>query len=96
MELVSTMEISGEEREIADAYAREQCTANAKGIAELNSNLTDLKVGEVAGGKNLFNGKYIKELVSIGTDYTNRNLYDEFSSVNDITGLMYVTIGGNF
>ena len=62
----------------------------------VTSNLTNLKYGEVAGGKNLFNGKYIKELISIGTDYTNRNLYDEFSSVNDITGLKYVMFGGYF
>ena len=62
----------------------------------VTNNLTDLKYGEVAGGKNLFNGKYIKELISFGADYTNRNLYDEFSSVNDITGLMYVTFGGYF
>ena len=62
----------------------------------VTSNLTNLKYGEVAGGKNLFNGKYIKELILIGTDYTNRNLYDEFSSVNDITGLEYVMFGGYF
>ena len=59
----------------------------------VTSNLTNLKYGEVAGGKNLFNGKYIKELISIGTDYTNRNLYDEFSSANDITGSTYVIFG---
>lgn len=46
MELVSTMEISGEEREIADAVARGQIATNAQniaanteGIAGLNSNL---------------------------------------------------------
>ena len=46
MELVSTMEINGEEREIADAYARGQIATNAQniaanteGIAGLNSNL---------------------------------------------------------
>ena len=40
MELVSTIEIDGEEREIADAYAREQCTANAKSIDGINNNLS--------------------------------------------------------
>ena len=39
MELVSTMEISGEEREIADASARGQCTANAEVIDSINNNL---------------------------------------------------------
>lgn len=40
MEVVNTMEISGEEREIADAVAREQCAANAEGIDGLNNNLS--------------------------------------------------------
>lgn len=53
MEVVSTIEINGEEREIADAYAREQCAANAEGINNLNSNLDTLEYGEVAGGKNI-------------------------------------------
>lgn len=44
MELVSTMEINGEEREIADAVAREQCAANAEGIDNLNSNLSQLEI----------------------------------------------------
>lgn len=46
MELVSTIEINGEEREIADAYARGQIDA-------INSNLDGLGYGENAGGKNL-------------------------------------------
>lgn len=60
MELVSTIEISGEEREIADAYAREQIATNAQniaanteGIAGLNSNLDTLEFGDTHGGKNL-------------------------------------------
>ena len=53
MALVETIEISGEEREIADAVAREQCAANAEGITELNSNLSQLEYDEHAGGKNL-------------------------------------------
>ena len=43
MELVSTIEISGEEREIADAVARGQCAANAEGIDGINSNLSQLE-----------------------------------------------------
>ena len=39
MNATSTIEIAGEEREIADAYAREQCAANAEGIDGVNSNL---------------------------------------------------------
>ena len=46
MELVSTMEISGEEREIADAYAREQCAANAEAIDGINSNLDTFRRGQ--------------------------------------------------
>ena len=66
MELVSTMEISGEEREIADTYAREQCAANAKAIDSINSNLSDLAYGD-NGGYNIFKdttwfvGKHIAE-----------------------------------
>lgn len=51
MELVSTMEINGEEREIADAYARERIATNAQniatnaeGIAGLNNNLSQLEI----------------------------------------------------
>lgn len=47
MELVSTMEISGEEREIADAYARGK-------IDGVNSNLDGLGYGENAGGANIW------------------------------------------
>ena len=60
MELVSTMEINGEEREIADAVARGQIATNAQniaanteGIAGLNSNLDGLGYGE-NGAKNIF------------------------------------------
>ena len=58
MELVSTIEISGEEREIADAYAREQ-------IDGVNSNLDQLEYSDVAGGKNL--AKNIEYTTQSGT-----------------------------
>ena len=63
---------------------------------KLQNQISELKHGEVAGGKNLFNGKYIQNLLEVGTDYTNRNLYDEHSEINDITGTMYVVFGGYF
>lgn len=47
MELVETLEINGEEREIADAYAREQIATNAEGIAGLNNNLAQLDINQV-------------------------------------------------
>lgn len=57
MELVSTMEISGEEREIADAVARGQIATNAQniaanteGIAGLNSNLGGLSFSITENG----------------------------------------------
>ena len=56
MELVSTMEINGEEREIADAVARGQ-------IDGVNSNLTDLAFGENSGSANIFNGKIVGGLL---------------------------------
>ena len=89
MELVSTMEISGEEREIADAYARGQ-------IEGINSNLSDLKYGDVAGGKNLFDGEFINKVIDIGGNYTQRNLKEEFVSIRNVKGLTYITFGGYF
>lgn len=72
MELVETLEIDGEEREIADAYAREQCAANAEGIDGINSNLSEYKDNGYLP-KNLFNadnyGHYIYS-VTIGSDLT--------------------------
>lgn len=51
MAVTDTIEINGEEREIADAYAREQCAANAQniatnaeGITGLNNNLAQLEI----------------------------------------------------
>ena len=65
-------------------------------IEELNSNLSQLEFGEIAGGKNLFNGKYIQSVLTSEIDYTNRNLYNEFPSVSDITGLKYLIFGRYF
>ena len=65
-------------------------------IAELNNNLDTLEYGEIAGGKNLFNGKYIQSVLFSEVDYTNRNLYNEFPSVSDITGLKYIIFGRYF
>ena len=56
MALVETIEISGEEREIADAVARGQ-------INGINSNLTDLAFGENSGSANIFNGKIVGGLL---------------------------------
>lgn len=62
----------------------------------VNSNLSDLKYGEVAGGKNLFKGKYIQTVLTPEKNYTNIDLYDEFLSVTDITGSKYDIFGGYF
>lgn len=89
MELVSTMEISGEEREIADAYVRWQ-------IDGINSNLDNLQYSDVAGGKNLFDGEFTNKVIEIGGNYTQRNLKEEFESINNLNGIMYTTFGGYF
>lgn len=65
-------------------------------VDELKKTSQDNGYGEVAGGKNLFNGKYIQTVLAQKTNYTNRNLYNEFSSVSDITGSKYDTFGGYF
>ena len=64
MELVETLEISGEEREIADAYARGQCAANPEGIAGLNSNLDCQQ--DFVGKELLFNQH--SQMVDVPTD----------------------------
>ncbi len=65
-------------------------------VVSLKNNLNTLEFGEVAGGKNLFNGKYIQSVLTSEVDYTNRNLYNEFPSVSDITGLKYIIFGRYF
>ena len=89
MELVSTIEINGEEREIADTYARGQ-------IDGINSNLDNLEFGDVAGGKNLFDGEFINKVIDIGGNYTQRNLKEEFELINNVNGIIYITFGGYF
>lgn len=42
MELVSTMEISGEEREIADAYAREQIDGINTSVSSISQDIAAL------------------------------------------------------
>lgn len=62
---------------------------------KVNSNLSDLKYGEVAGGKNLFVG-FIDAICLIGENYSERNLYNEFEFLNNIVGKSFVTFGGYF
>ena len=63
-------------------------------IAELNSNLDGLEYGEVAGGKNLFDGKFINKVIDVGGNYTQRNLKEEFGLINNLNGIIYTTFGG--
>ena len=63
---------------------------------ELKGDLDTLEYSDVAGGKNLFDGKFINELIDIGGNYTQRNLKEEFVSIRNVKGLTYITFGGYF
>ena len=65
-------------------------------VDELNSNLDTLEFGEVAGGKNLFDGEFINKVIDIGGNYTQRNLKEEFGLINNVNGIIYTTFGGYF
>lgn len=81
MELVSTMEISGEEREIADAYARGQCAANAEGIDGINSNL-DGQARFIGDASIVFN-----QLISAkDTNNVNGTVFSFSNGIATITG----------
>lgn len=80
MELVSTIEISGDEREIADAYARGQIDA-------INSNLAQLEFGEESGSGNLCDEEFI-------LGYFN-DKGQEFPSTNDIRTKNYIKVKPN-
>ena len=63
---------------------------------EIKGDLDDLQYSDVAGGKNLFDGKFINELIDIGGNYTQRNLKEEFELINNVNGIIYTTFGGYF
>ena len=65
-------------------------------IDDLNSNLVGLEYGEVAGGKNLFDCKFINKVIDMGGNYTQRNLKEEFGLINNVNGIIYTTFGGYF
>lgn len=63
---------------------------------ELSSNLDALEYSDVAGGKNLFDGEFTNTVIGIGGNYTQKNLKEEFESINNVNGIMYTTFGGYF
>ena len=71
-------------------------TTCGREFGELNSNLSQLEYSEVAGGKNLFDGKFINKLIDVGGNYTQRNLKEEFGLINNLNGIIYTTFGGYF
>ena len=93
MELVETIEINGEEREIADAYAREQIATNtqniatnAEGIAGLNNNLDGLGYGE-NGAYNLLKPKLLEAVTKKGVTCTpNKDANGNFDGTYTLSG----------
>ena len=54
---------------------------------------TKIKYGEIAGGKNLFNGNFIEEVLEAGKNYTDVKLIKEKNSVKDIKGIKFAVFG---
>lgn len=76
-----------------DALVAEKTTQIAD---DINKHLDTLEFGEVAGGKNLFDGKFINKVIEIGGNYTQRNLKEELGLINNVNGIIYTTFGGYF
>ena len=62
-------------------------------IEELSSNLSQLEFGEVAAGKNLFKGDFIKKVLDTGINYTDIDLSKEQNTIKDIKGITFAVFG---
>ena len=62
-------------------------------VEELNSNLDTLEFGEVAGGKNLFKGDFIKKVLDPDINYTDIDLSKEQNPIKNIEGITFVVFG---
>ena len=54
---------------------------------------TEIKYGEIAGGKNLFNGNFTEELLEASNNYTDIKLITEKRLIKDIKGITFATFG---
>lgn len=54
---------------------------------------TKIKYGEIAGGKNLFNGNFIEGVLEIDKNYTDVKLIKEQNSIKDIKGIVFAVFG---
>lgn len=54
---------------------------------------TEIKYGETAGGKNLFNGNFIEEVLDTGINYTDVDLSKEQNTIKDIKGIVFAVFG---
>ena len=62
-------------------------------VEGLSSNLSQLEFGEIAAGKNLFNGNFIEEVLEAGKNYTDVKLIKEQKSIKDIKGITFAVFG---
>ena len=56
-------------------------------------NDTNIKYGEVAGGKNLFKGNFIEKVLDTGINYTDVDLSKEQNTIKDIKGIVFAVFG---
>ena len=54
---------------------------------------TEIKYGEIAGGKNLFNGNFIEKVLDTGINYTDVDLSKEQNTIKDIKEITFATFG---
>ena len=62
-------------------------------VEELSSNLSQLEFGEVAAGKNLFKGDFIKKVLDPDINYTDIDLSKEQNPIKNIEGITFVVFG---
>ena len=83
--------VVGGEATVDDALS--STSANPVQNKVVTSNLTNLKYGEIAGGKNLFKGDFIEKVLEVGINYTDVKLIKEQNSVKDIKGITFAVFG---
>lgn len=54
---------------------------------------TKIKYGEIAGGKNLFNGNFIEDVLEAGKNYTDVKLIKEQNTIKNIEGITFAVFG---
>ena len=62
-------------------------------VVSLKNDLNTLEFGEVAAGKNLFKGDFIKKVLDTGINYTDVDLSKKQNTIKDIKGIVFAVFG---